>query len=227
MGTKRTIIKLNNITKKFVTGDVVTSVLKGISLTINEGDFIAITGRSGSGKSTLMNIVGLLDTPTSGTYILNGSPITKFTEDDLSSLRNKTIGFVFQSFNLLPRSTTLENVVLPAIYAGTPQKERDSRAKEILTSIGMEEKIHTRPNKLSGGQQQRVAIARALMNDPEIILADEPTGNLDTKSGHDVMEVLKDLNKKGKTIVIITHEADIASQAKKIIQLVDGKILKN
>lgn len=225
MGTKRTIIKLNNITKKFVTGDVVTSVLKGISLTINEGDFIAITGRSGSGKSTLMNIVGLLDTPTSGTYMLNGSPITKFSEDDLSQLRNKTIGFVFQSFNLLPRSTTLENVVLPAIYAGTPQRERDIRAKEILTSIGMEEKIHARPNKLSGGQQQRVAIARALMNDPGIILADEPTGNLDTKSGHDVMEVLKDLNKKGKTIVIITHEADIAAQAKKIIQLVDGRIV--
>ncbi|OIP57935.1 MAG: macrolide ABC transporter ATP-binding protein [Candidatus Levybacteria bacterium CG_4_10_14_0_2_um_filter_36_16] len=223
---KSTIIKLENITKDYITGDVITSVLTGISLTINEGDFIAITGRSGSGKSTLMNILGLLDTPTSGTYILNGSPITKFSEDDLSRLRNKTIGFVFQSFNLLPRSTTIENVVLPAIYAGIPQKERDIRAKEILTSIGMEEKMHSRPNKLSGGQQQRVAIARALMNDPALILADEPTGNLDVKSGHDVMEVLKNLNKKGKTIVLITHEADIAQQAKKIIRLVDGRIVK-
>lgn len=225
MATKRTIIQLEKITKNYVTGDVITRVLKGISITIKEGDFIAITGRSGSGKSTLMNILGLLDTPTSGKYVLNGSPITKFNEDDLSSLRNKTIGFVFQSFNLLPRSTTLENVVLPAIYAGISNRERTSHAKEILKSLGMEERIHSRPNQLSGGQQQRVAIARALMNDPELILADEPTGNLDTKSGHDVMEILKDLNKKGKTIVLITHETDIASQAKKIIQLIDGKVV--
>ena len=225
MGTKRTIIELNKITKNYVTGDIITHVLKGISITIKEGDFIAITGRSGSGKSTLMNILGLLDTPTSGKYILNGSPITKFNEDDLSKLRSKTIGFVFQSFNLLARSTTLENVVLPAIYAGISSKDRDKRAKEILVSLGMEERIHNRPNQLSGGQQQRVAIARALMNNPELILADEPTGNLDTKSGHDVMEILKDLNKKGKTIVLITHEIDIASQAKKIIQLVDGKVV--
>lgn len=225
MGTKRTIIELNKITKNYVTGDIITHVLKGISITIKEGDFIAITGRSGSGKSTLMNILGLLDTPTSGKYILNGSPITKFNEDDLSKLRSKTIGFVFQSFNLLARSTTLENVVLPAIYAGISAKDREKRAKEILVSLGMEERIHNRPNQLSGGQQQRVAIARALMNNPELILADEPTGNLDTKSGHDVMEILKDLNKKGKTIVLITHEIDIASQAKKIIQLVDGKVV--
>lgn len=225
MGTKRTIIELNKITKNYVTGDVITHVLKGISITIKEGDFIAITGRSGSGKSTLMNILGLLDTPTSGKYVLNGSPITKFNEDDLSRLRSKTIGFVFQSFNLLARSTTLENVVLPAIYAGISGREREKRAKEILISLGMEERIHNRPNQLSGGQQQRVAIARALMNNPELILADEPTGNLDTKSGHDVMEILKDLNKKGKTIVLITHEIDIASQAKKIIQLVDGKVV--
>ena len=225
MATKRTIIQLEKITKNYVTGDVITRVLKGISITIKEGDFIAITGRSGSGKSTLMNILGLLDTPTSGKYVLNGSPITKFNEDDLSKLRNKTIGFVFQSFNLLPRSTTLENVVLPAIYAGISNRERATHAKEILKSLGMEERIHSRPNQLSGGQQQRVAIARALMNNPELILADEPTGNLDTKSGHDVMEILKDLNKKGKTIVLITHETDIASQAKKIIQLIDGKVV--
>ncbi len=226
MATKRTIIELNKITKNYVTGDVITHVLKGISITIKEGDFIAITGRSGSGKSTLMNILGLLDTPTSGKYILNGSPITKFNEDDLSRLRNKTIGFVFQSFNLLPRSTTLENVVLPAIYAGISNRQRTTHAKEILKSLGMEERIHSRPNQLSGGQQQRVAIARALMNNPELILADEPTGNLDTKSGHDVMEILKDLNKKGKTIVLITHETDIASQAKKIIQLIDGRVVE-
>ncbi len=226
MATKRTIIELNKITKNYVTGDVITHVLKGISIAIKEGDFIAITGRSGSGKSTLMNILGLLDTPTSGKYILNGSPITKFNEDDLSRLRNKTIGFVFQSFNLLPRSTTLENVVLPAIYAGISNRQRTTHAKEILKSLGMEERIHSRPNQLSGGQQQRVAIARALMNNPELILADEPTGNLDTKSGHDVMEILKDLNKKGKTIVLITHETDIASQAKKIIQLIDGRVVE-
>lgn len=224
MAQKRSIIRLENIKKNYVTGEVTTTVLKGISIDIKEGDFIAITGRSGSGKSTLMNILGLLDTPTSGKYVLNGIPITSFDEDDLSRLRSKTIGFIFQSFNLLPRSTTLENVVLPAIYAGIPQKERDNRAKEILTSIGMGERIHSKPNQLSGGQQQRVAIARALMNNPTLILADEPTGNLDTKSGHDVMEVLKNLNKEGKTIVLITHEADIAAQAKKIIQLVDGNV---
>lgn len=219
-----TIIHLKNIKKEYVTGDVVTPVLKGISFSIKKGDFIAITGRSGSGKSTLMNIVGLLDTPTSGQYELNGTNIESFSEDQLAGLRNKTIGFVFQSFNLLPRSNMLENVILPAIYAGTKSKDREAHATEILTTLGLGERLHNRPNQLSGGQQQRVAIARALMNDPEIILADEPTGNLDTKSGNDVMQILKDLNKKGKTIILITHETDIAKQAKKIIVLTDGLI---
>lgn len=220
-----TIIQLKNIKKEYVMGDVASPVLKGISFGIKKGDFIAITGRSGSGKSTLMNILGLLDTPTSGEYFLNGVSVEKFSEDQLSGLRNKTIGFVFQSFNLLARSSMLENVVLPAIYAGTNRAIREQRAKEILESLGLGERVHNRPNQLSGGQQQRVAIARALMNDPEIILADEPTGNLDTNSGNDVMKILKDLNKKGKTIILITHEMDIAKQAKKIIKLVDGLIV--
>ncbi len=223
--SKNIVIKLDNIKKEYVTGDVITPVLKGVTLTVYKGDFIAITGRSGSGKSTLMNIIGLLDTPTSGSYVLNNISTEKFKEDELSKLRSKTIGFVFQSFNLLPRSTTLENVVLPAIYAGMKKGEREKRAKEILTKVGLGERMYNRPNQLSGGQQQRVAIARSLMNDPEFILADEPTGNLDTNSGNEIMKMLKNLNAQGKTIVLITHETDIANQAKKIIKLVDGMIV--
>lgn len=226
MTAKKEIIRLENITKNYVTGDITTPVLKGISLVIQQGDFVAITGRSGSGKSTLMNIIGLLDTPTSGTYTLNGTAITKFEEDELAYMRNREIGFVFQQFNLLSRSTALDNVVLPAIYAGVPKAEREKNALKILTMVGLAERVNNHPNQLSGGQQQRVAIARALMNNPAIILADEPTGNLDTKSGHDVMNVLKDLNREGKTIILITHERDIAEQAKKIIILTDGKITK-
>ena len=226
MTAKKEIIRLENITKNYVTGDITTPVLKGISLVIHQGDFVAITGRSGSGKSTLMNIIGLLDTPTTGTYTLNGTAITKFEEDELAYMRNREIGFVFQQFNLLSRSTALDNVVLPAIYAGIPKAEREKNALRILTMVGLAERVNNRPNQLSGGQQQRVAIARALMNNPAIILADEPTGNLDTKSGHDVMNVLKDLNREGKTIILITHERDIAEQAKKIIILTDGKITK-
>lgn len=226
MSRKQEIIKLENITKDYITGDIVTPVLKGISLTIYKGDFVAITGRSGSGKSTLMNIIGLLDTPTTGSYTLNGTAVTKFGEDELAYFRNREIGFVFQQFNLLSRSTTLDNVVLPAIYAGIGRTEREAKALEILATVGLSERVYNHPNQLSGGQQQRVAIARALMNNPEIILADEPTGNLDIKSGQDVMNVLKNLNREGKTIILITHEHDIASQAKKIITLADGKIIK-
>jgi putative ABC transport system ATP-binding protein len=226
MIAKKEIIRLENITKNYITGDITTPVLKGISLVIHQGDFVAITGRSGSGKSTLMNIIGLLDTPTSGTYTLNGTAITKFEEDELAYMRNREIGFVFQQFNLLSRSTALDNVVLPAIYAGIPKAERKKNALKILTMVGLAERVNNRPNQLSGGQQQRVAIARALMNNPAIILADEPTGNLDTKSGQDVMNVLKDLNREGKTIILITHERDIAEQAKKIIILTDGKVTK-
>ncbi len=225
MASKKPIISLTEIKKDYQTGDVTTQVLKGISLSIYPGDFVAITGPSGSGKSTLMNIVGVLDTPTHGKYILNGSDITDLSEDELADVRNREIGFVFQSFNLLSRASALENVCLPAIYAGTSSKDREEKAMQLLTKVGLAERVHNKPNQLSGGQQQRVAIARALMNNPEIILADEPTGNLDTKSGDDVMNILKELNKNGKTIILITHEHDIAKQAKKIIHIKDGLII--
>lgn len=220
------IINLSNITKNYSSADVVTEVLKGISLKIDKSDFIAITGPSGSGKSTFMNIIGLLDTPTGGTYILDGTDVSGFSEDKQAFMRNRKIGFVFQSFNLLPRSTALENVMLPAVYAGINQKLRTKNAEKLLEQVGLKDRVSNRPNQLSGGQQQRVAIARALMNNPEIILADEPTGNLDTKSGQDVMTILKSLNKEGKTIILITHETDIAKQAKRIIHVRDGIIEK-
>ena len=223
---KREIIRLLNVTKQYKTDVVTTHVLNGISFRVNKNDFIAIIGPSGSGKSTLMNIIGLLDSATSGKYFLNGIDTSKFGEDELAELRNKTIGFVFQSFNLLPRATTLENVILPSIYAGVSRSQRIKKATEILKTLGLGDKLNNRPNQLSGGQQQRVAIARALMNDPELILADEPTGNLDTKSGQDVMKILKNLNRQGKTIILITHEAEIAKHAKKIVRITDGKIVK-
>lgn len=225
MKTTDEIIKMVDVTKIYKIEDVETHALKDIGLVVHKGDFIAITGRSGSGKSTLMHIVGLLDIPTSGKYILNGTDVSKLKEDELSFQRNKEIGFVFQSFNLLPRSSAVENVILPAIYAGMDSKKRTERAVELLTQLGLEEHLNKRPNQMSGGQQQRVAIARALMNDPELILADEPTGNLDTKSGEDVMNSLRALNKEGKTIVLITHEHDIASQARKILHLEDGRLV--
>ena len=227
MPSKQAIIELSHITKEYRSLDIVTSVLKGISLTIYKGDFVAITGPSGSGKSTLMNIIGLLDVPTTGTYVLNGTNVTKLSEDELAYERNKEIGFVFQSFNLLNRASALENVILPAIYAGMNEETREKRAHELLQQVGLGERMKNHPNQLSGGQQQRVAIARALMNNPEMILADEPTGNLDTKSGDDVMNILKELNNEGKTIVLITHEADIAKQAKKVIHVRDGLIVEN
>lgn len=226
MKTQTPVIQLEEITKEYKTTDVITHVLKGISLTVAKGEFIAIIGPSGSGKSTLMNIIGLLDTPTSGTYILNGENTTGLAEDHLAFIRNREIGFVFQQFNLLQRQSALENVILPSIYAGTDRANRETKAKDLLTQLGLGERLYNRPNQLSGGQQQRVAIARALMNNPEVILADEPTGNLDTKSGQDVMEILKNLNKEGKTIVLITHEPDIAKQAKRIIHVRDGLIKK-
>lgn len=225
MAVKKPIIQLENIIKEYRNLDVITHVLKGITISIYQGDFVAITGPSGSGKSTLMNILGLLDTPTKGKYILSGENTTGLSEDRLSKIRNKEIGFVFQSFNLLPRESALENVILPAIYAGTSRKDREDNAKKYLTQLGLEERMHNHPNQLSGGQQQRVAIARSLMNNPNIILADEPTGNLDTKSGQDVMKILKNLNKEGKTIILITHEHDIAKQAKKIIHIRDGELV--
>jgi len=225
MKTIDDIIKMVNITKVYTGTDVGTTALKDIDLIVKKGEFLAITGRSGSGKSTLMHVIGLLDTPTSGTYFLNGTDVSKLGEDELAFQRNKEVGFVFQSFNLLPKLSALENVILPAIYAGTKTKERTEKALELLTELGLEDHLNKRPNQMSGGQQQRVAIARALINDPELILADEPTGNLDTKSGDDVMKTLKQLSKEGKTIVLITHEHDIAVQAQKILNLEDGMLV--
>jgi putative ABC transport system ATP-binding protein len=225
MKTTDDIIKMVDITKIYTGADVGTIALKDVDLVVKKGEFLAITGRSGSGKSTLMHVIGLLDTPTSGTYFLNGTDVSKLNEDEQAFQRNKEIGFVFQSFNLLPKLNALENVILPAIYAGTKTKERTEKALELLTELGLEDHLNKRPNQMSGGQQQRVAIARALMNDPELILADEPTGNLDTHSGEDVMNTLKQLNKEGKTIVLITHEHDIAAQAKKILHLEDGMLV--
>ncbi|OGH06099.1 MAG: macrolide ABC transporter ATP-binding protein [Candidatus Levybacteria bacterium RBG_16_35_11] len=221
------IIKLENIKKDYVSEDVKTCVLKGINLEIKRGDFIAIRGRSGSGKSTLMNLIGLLDVPTYGKYYLNGKDVSKKSENEKAFIRNKEIGFVFQQFNLLNRASALDNVILPALYAAVSPHDRRKKALDMLKKLGLEDDIKKRPSQLSGGQQQRVAIARALMNDPSIILADEPTGNLDTKSGEDVMAILKKLNSEGKTIILITHEKDIAAFAKKTMLLAEGLIETN
>lgn len=222
---KQSVISLTNITKSYHVSEADIQILHGITLTIHEGEFVAIIGPSGSGKSTLLHIVGLLDNATSGKYILHTDDVTKLTEDEQAYFRNRQIGFVFQSFNLLQRTTVLENVILPAVYAGTALNERQTRGITLLEKVGLGEHINKRPNQLSGGQQQRVAIARALMNNPTIILADEPTGNLDSKSGKDVMEILKTLHKEGKTIVVITHDSIIANQAERIITIRDGMVV--
>lgn len=219
------VISLKNITKNFGSHDLVIPVLRGISITIYQGDFVAIIGPSGSGKSTLLNIIGLLDEASTGTYLLHDKDVTKLTEDQQADVRNREIGFVFQSFNLLKRAPVIDNVILPSIYAGVQEKERFQRAVELLVKVGLGEHIHKFPNQLSGGQQQRVAIARALMNNPAIILADEPTGNLDSQSGTEIMASMKRLHKLGNTIIIITHDEDIAKQAEKIISIRDGKVM--
>ncbi len=226
MKTDDAIIKMTNVVKTYKSDELETTVLSNINLSVQRKEFLAITGRSGSGKSTLMHIIGLLDTPTSGTYVLNGTDVSKLKEDQLSFQRNREIGFVFQSFNLLQRSSALENVILPSIYAGMKKQERTKRASELLKQFGLEDHMYKRPNQMSGGQQQRIAIARALMNNPEIILADEPTGNLDSASGEDVINTLIELNKNGKTIILITHDHDIAKRAERIVSLVDGVITK-
>lgn len=221
------MIKLQNIKKKFITGGVETEVLKGINLSINRGEFVAIIGQSGSGKSTLMNILGCLDTPSSGKYLLEGQDISKFDRDALSNLRLKTFGFIFQRYNLLSSNDVKNNVALPGVYAGMGKKDRLNFAKELLSKLGLESKFDTYPNQLSGGQQQRVSIARALMNGGDILLCDEPTGALDSASGVMVMQILKDLHKSGHTIIVVTHDKDIASWADRIIEIKDGNILSD
>jgi putative ABC transport system ATP-binding protein len=222
------LIEVKNITKIYKTGEIETFALKGVSFSIEEGEFVAIIGPSGCGKSTLMHILGCLDTPTSGSYFLEGEDVAKLSDDELAEIRKKKIGFVFQNFNLLPRANILRNVALPLIYAGVPKIEREKRAKEVLTASAFPQEFwYHFPNQLSGGMQQRVAIARALVNNPKIILADEPTGNLDSQTGDIVLKTLIDLNKKGHTLVIVTHELYIAKYAKRIIALKDGEIIED
>lgn len=224
---KKPIISLKDITKSYATGNSLYQALKGISFDIFEGEFVAIMGASGSGKSTTMHIIGALDIPTSGTYILNGKNISSYTEDQLAEIRNREIGFVFQSFNLLSRTTVIDNVKRPMMYGNVPSGEQDKRALECLRLVHLEDKAQNLSNHISGGQIQRVAIARALVMNPSMILADEPTGNLDSKTSHEVMTFLQDLNKKGRIVVMITHESDIAAFAKRIIVLKDGLIISD
>ena len=219
------IITVDNINKTYKNGSLELQVLKNISFKVDKGEFLAIMGSSGSGKSTMMNILGCLDNQYEGRYILDGIDISKSTENELSEIRNKKIGFIFQSFNLLPRLTALENVELPLVYSSVPKEERHKRANELLEMVGLKERTHHRPNELSGGQRQRVAIARALANNPSIILADEPTGNLDSKSEEEIIEILQKLNKMGKTIVIVTHEPSIGKIAERKIVFKDGEII--
>lgn len=218
------IIETQSISKIYKMGNQTVNALQDISISIDRGEYVAFMGPSGSGKSTLMNIVGCLDTPTSGSYILNSKLVSEMTENELADTRNKEIGFVFQTFNLLPRASALENVALPLIYAGYSKGERNEMAMATLESVGLGDRSHHRPNELSGGQRQRVAIARALVNNPSIILADEPTGNLDTKTSYDIMNLFQELHDKGNTIIMVTHEDDIAHYAHRIIRLRDGLI---
>ncbi|MEO7210020.1 MAG: ABC transporter ATP-binding protein [Chitinophagaceae bacterium] len=218
------IIRLENIIKTYYMGDNSLTVLKSISLDIMQNEYVALMGPSGSGKSTLMNILGCLDTPTTGEYYLNRQDVSKMSDDDLADVRNLEIGFVFQQFNLLPRLTAVENVALPLIYAGISKKERTERALEALKKVGLADRSHHKPNEMSGGQIQRVAIARALINNPSILLADEPTGNLDSKTGDEVMEIFSKIQSSGNTVILVTHEEEIASFAKRIVRLRDGVI---
>ncbi len=225
MEERKEVISLTEIVKNYKIGaEVIVKALRSVSLTIYKNEYVALMGPSGSGKSTLMNILGCLDTPTSGEYILNGQIVSKMSDDNLAQVRNKEIGFVFQTFNLLPRSTALDNVALPLVYAGFSKSKRIQRATEVLKSVNLEDRIMHKPNELSGGQRQRVALARALVNNPSIILADEPTGNLDSKISIEIMGLFEEIHKAGNTIIIVTHEENIAKYAHRIIRLMDGEI---
>ncbi len=219
-----TVIKTTDISKTYKMGSEIIRALKSVSIEIKQGEYVSFMGPSGSGKSTLMNMIGCLDTPSGGQYILNGNDVSDMTENELAEIRNKEIGFVFQTFNLLPRASSLENVALPLIYAGYSKSEREEKALAALAGVGLGDRAHHKPNELSGGQRQRVAIARALVNDPSIILADEPTGNLDTKTSYDIMDLFAQLHDKGNTIIMVTHEDDIAQYSHRIVRLRDGLV---
>src|SRR5690554_3619446 len=218
------LIQIRDIGRKYVIGLETIHALKSVSLDLQKGEFVALMGPSGSGKSTLMNILGCLDTPTRGSYVLNGINVSEMTDDELAEVRNKEIGFVFQTFNLLPRSTSLDNVALPLVYAGFTKKQRDEKARLALESVGLGNRVEHKPNELSGGQRQRVAVARALINNPSIILAEEPTGNLDTKTSIEIMGLLEEIHSRGNTIILVTHEEDIAQHAHRIVRMRDGLI---
>ncbi len=218
------IIKLSGIQRYFYVGTETVKALRSIDLSIKKNEFVALMGPSGSGKSTLMNLLGCLDTPTNGSYVLNGEDVSQMDDDELAEVRNKEIGFIFQTFNLLPRSTALENVMLPLIYAGYSKNIRVEKAEKVLHDVSLSDRITHKPNELSGGQRQRVAVARALVNDPSIILADEPTGNLDSKTSVEIMGLLEEIHRKGNTIIVVTHEEDIALHAHRIIRMIDGEI---
>jgi putative ABC transport system ATP-binding protein len=224
MPTTDAILQLRGITRDFKLGSQIVHVLKGIDLDIGKNEYVALMGPSGSGKSTLMNLLGCLDTPTSGNYELNGTDVSSLNDNALAEIRNSEIGFVFQTFNLLPRSTALENVALPLVYAGLSKEERLARAAEVLDQVGLSDRMDHRPNQLSGGQRQRVAVARALVNRPALILADEPTGNLDSKTSLEIMKLFDEIQAAGNTVILVTHEEDIAQYAKRVIRLVDGNI---
>lgn len=222
--SEQSVITIDGITKFYRVGTQTVKALKGVHININSNEYVAIMGPSGSGKTTLMNILGCLDTPTGGSYVLNGIDVSKMGDDELAEVRNKEIGFVFQTFNLLPRYTALDNVMLPLIYAGVLREERETKGKAALANVGLSDRMDHRPNEMSGGQRQRVAVARALINKPSIILADEPTGNLDTKTSIDIMNLFEDIYKQGNTIIVVTHEEDIALHARRIVRLRDGLI---